>query len=100
VTALAISNHSRKRSKAGLSSITKPQRKESMHANRSTSNRSGLSRRKFVATAGAVTETVLLGNVAARTAERLLWDHASLKASDMSSAQPYLRPQYRSEWAL
>jgi predicted dehydrogenase len=49
---------------------------------------------------GLVTETILLGNVALRTGERLLWDRANLKATNTQAAQPFIRPEYRQGWAL
>ena len=49
---------------------------------------------------GAVTEALLLGNVALRTGERLVWDRASLKAAEVPSAAPYIRPKRREGWAL
>jgi hypothetical protein len=48
---------------------------------------------------GLVTETILLGNVALRTGERLTWDRANLKA-DTAAAQPFIRPEYRQGWTL
>lgn len=49
---------------------------------------------------GAVTETVLLGNVALRTGQKLVWDQASLKVLNASSAQQYIRPENRTGWTL
>jgi hypothetical protein len=49
---------------------------------------------------GLVTETILLGNVALRTGERLVWDRASLKAANAPAAQPHIRPEYRPGWTL
>ena len=46
-----------------------------------------------------VTETILLGNVALRTGERLTWDRANLKA-DVAAAQQFIRPEYRQGWVL
>lgn len=45
--------------------------------------------------AGALTETVLLGTVAYRTGERLLWDAENLKATNCPSADNFIRKEYR-----
>ncbi len=47
-----------------------------------------------------VTETILLGNVAQRTGERLAWDPANLKAANAPAAQAFIRPEYRQGWTL
>jgi predicted dehydrogenase len=49
---------------------------------------------------GALTETVLLGNVAYRTGQKLEWDPSSMKATNCAAADPYLRKEYRSGWTL
>jgi predicted dehydrogenase len=49
---------------------------------------------------GLVTEALQLGNVALRTGQRLIWDRSSLKAVNVASAQPYVRPEYRAPWTL
>lgn len=49
---------------------------------------------------GALTEAVLLGDVAYRTGERLAWDAASLKATNCPAAEEYLRRPYRKGWEL
>jgi hypothetical protein len=49
---------------------------------------------------GMVTETLLLGNVAARTGQRITWDRASLKANNSDFAQSMIRPERRSGWEL
>ena len=49
---------------------------------------------------GALTETVLLGNVAYRTGKKLAWDAAGLHASNCPDADPYLRREYRKGWSL
>jgi hypothetical protein len=51
----------------------------------------------FDFTAG-VTETVLLGNVAARTGERLAWDSAGFKITNVADANRYLQRAYRQGW--
>jgi len=47
-----------------------------------------------------VTEALLLGNVALRSGQRLLWDRANLKAVNVASAQQYIQPDYRQGWKL
>ncbi len=48
---------------------------------------------------GMVTETLQLGNVAARTGQRLVWDRANLKVVNVASAQQYIHPEYRQGWS-
>ena len=57
--------------------------------------------------AGPLAETVLLGNVALRvqlreelTGKKLLWDSSALRITNSESANQFLRPEYRFEWAL
>ncbi|HEV3343768.1 MAG TPA: Gfo/Idh/MocA family oxidoreductase [Pirellulales bacterium] len=50
--------------------------------------------------AGALTEAVLLGNVAYRTGQRLAWDASSLKATNCLAAERFLRREYRKGWEL
>jgi len=49
---------------------------------------------------GALTETVLLGNVAFRTGETLQWDAKTLKADNCPDAERFVRKQYRKGWTL
>lgn len=49
---------------------------------------------------GALTESVLLGNVAFRTGEALDWDAKNLKARGSSRAAQYIRKEYRSGWEV
>jgi predicted dehydrogenase len=49
---------------------------------------------------GMVTETLLLGNVAGRTGEKLTWDRPNLKITNSEQAQKYVRPERRSGWEL
>jgi hypothetical protein len=49
---------------------------------------------------GAVTETVLLGNVAYRTGHKLEWDGANMKFTNCPEANDYLQREYRSGWTL
>jgi predicted dehydrogenase len=48
---------------------------------------------------GQVTETLLLGNVAARAGQRLHWDRSKLSV-DSDVAQKYVRPERRGGWEL
>jgi len=50
--------------------------------------------------AGRVTETLLLGNVALRSGQRLSWDPANLKVLNSDSAQKFVRPERRRGWEL
>ncbi len=47
---------------------------------------------------GAVTETLLLGNVAYRTGQRLEWDAAHMKVTNYPPANDYLQREYRPGW--
>ena len=47
-----------------------------------------------------VTETLQLGNIAVRTGETLIWDRASLKVTNVASAQQYVQPERREGWNL
>lgn len=49
---------------------------------------------------GALTEAVLLGNVAYRTGRPLEWDAAKLCAVNAPDAEKYLRHEYRKPWTL
>ncbi len=49
---------------------------------------------------GALTETVLLGNVAYRIGEKIEWDAANLKATNTSKADQYIRKEYRKGWEV
>lgn len=49
---------------------------------------------------GALSETVLLGNVAYRAGKKLAWDGATLKATNCPEADAYLRREYRKGWTL
>ena len=49
---------------------------------------------------GALTESVLLGNVAYRTGKRLEWDAATLKATNCPEADAYIRKEYRAGWEV
>jgi predicted dehydrogenase len=47
-----------------------------------------------------VTETILLGNVALRTGDRLTWDRATMKAANAPAAQKFIQPEYRAGWSI
>lgn len=49
---------------------------------------------------GLVSETVLLGNVAYRSGERLQWDGKTGRVANTTKAAAYLRREYRPGWAL
>jgi predicted dehydrogenase len=49
---------------------------------------------------GALTETVLLGNVAYRTGKRIEWDADRLVATNAPDAQRFIDPPYRSGWRI
>ena len=48
---------------------------------------------------GMVTESLLLGNVAARMGQRLAWDRSNMSVNS-EVAQKYVRPERRSGWEL
>ena len=51
--------------------------------------------------AGPFTESVLLGNLALRfSGQRLDWDAAGLKVTNVAEANQFVRPIYRSGWTL
>lgn len=50
--------------------------------------------------AGALTETVLLGNVAYRTGVKLEWDAAALKVENSEQAMNFVHREYRKGWEL
>ncbi|MCA9064374.1 MAG: Gfo/Idh/MocA family oxidoreductase, partial [Planctomycetaceae bacterium] len=49
---------------------------------------------------GALTETVLLGNVAYRSGQAIEWDAASLKVTNSEEAQKFVSKVYRSGWEV
>jgi predicted dehydrogenase len=49
---------------------------------------------------GPVTEALLLGTVALRTGQKVIWDRANLKVVNVDSAQQYVRPECRQGWDL
>ncbi|MFP6603936.1 MAG: gfo/Idh/MocA family oxidoreductase, partial [Pirellulaceae bacterium] len=49
---------------------------------------------------GALTESVLLGNVAFRTGKPLQWNAKTLKAANCPEADKYISKEYRSGWEV
>ena len=49
---------------------------------------------------GAVTETVLLGNIAYRMGRKLEWDAANMKFPNHPKAEAFLQREYREGWTL
>jgi hypothetical protein len=49
---------------------------------------------------GALTETVLLGNVAFRAGQSLDWDAAKLRATNCPAAEKLVRKEYRAGWEV
>jgi hypothetical protein len=49
---------------------------------------------------GALTEAVLLGNVAYRTGKPLQWDAANLTATNCPEADALIRKNYRAGWEV
>jgi predicted dehydrogenase len=49
---------------------------------------------------GALTETILLGNVAFRAGEKFTWDAANLKPVNCPRAESFIRREYRKGWEL
>jgi predicted dehydrogenase len=54
----------------------------------------------FVLHAAHLAEVVLLGNIAIRTEQRLLWDGQNMKFTNSDAANAYLNPPYRQGWSL
>jgi hypothetical protein len=48
---------------------------------------------------GLVTETLLLGNVASRSRQKLTWDRANMKVN-VEAAQKFVHPERRAGWEL
>jgi predicted dehydrogenase len=49
---------------------------------------------------GALTESILLGNVAFRTGKKLDWDGSAMKAKNCPEADAFLSREYRKGWTL
>jgi hypothetical protein len=54
----------------------------------------------FVDHAAYLAEVVLLGNIAIRTKEKLLWDAEKMRITNHEPANAYLNPPYRQGWTL
>jgi len=50
--------------------------------------------------AGPLTETILLGNVAAHIGRRIFWDGPNFRITNVPDAEKYLKRQYRKGWTL
>lgn len=50
--------------------------------------------------AGALTETVLLGNVAYRSGSRIEWDAQRMRVTSAPQAERFLQREYRAGWSL
>jgi hypothetical protein len=50
--------------------------------------------------AGALTEAVLLGNVAFRTGKKIEWDVRNMRAKNCPEADSFIQHQYRSGWSI
>ena len=49
---------------------------------------------------GRLSEAVLLGTVAYRTREKLLWDAENVRVTNTTAAEPFLRKAYRQGWEV
>src|SRR6266702_1298930 len=49
---------------------------------------------------GLVTETLLLGNLAVLSGQKLNWDRSTMKVANADAAQKYVRPERRRGWEL
>lgn len=49
---------------------------------------------------GMVSETLLLGNVAVRSGQKLDWDRLNLRVTNSDSAQKFVHPERRTGWEL
>ncbi len=49
---------------------------------------------------GPLSETILLGNVAARAKQKLFWDGPNFKVTNISDGEKYLKREYREGWSL
>jgi hypothetical protein len=49
---------------------------------------------------GMVTETLLLGNVATRSGQKLAWDREKMSVTNLDAAQKLVQPDRRSGWDL
>jgi predicted dehydrogenase len=49
---------------------------------------------------GVVTETLLLGNVSTRLAQKLTWSREDLRITNAAGAEKYIRPERRKGWEI
>ena len=49
---------------------------------------------------GPLTEVILLGCIAQRMNQKLLWDHKAMKITNNKQANEYVNHQYRQGWSL
>jgi len=49
---------------------------------------------------GPITEALLVGNLALRAGEKVYWDPANLKVTNVPGAQQFVNPGYRRGWTL
>ena len=54
----------------------------------------------FVDHAAHLAEVVLLGNIAIRTKQKLLWDGPNLRFTNSDEANNLINPPYRTGWSL
>jgi len=54
----------------------------------------------FATHAAHLTEVVMLGNIAIRTKEKLLWDGENLRFTNSEAANALINPPYREGWSL
>jgi predicted dehydrogenase len=54
----------------------------------------------FVDHAAHLAEVVLLGNIAIRTKEKLLWDGSNLRFTNSEAANQLINPSYRTGWSV
>ena len=50
--------------------------------------------------AGPLTETVLLGNLAVWSGEKVEWDAANMKSKNVEGLEPIIKPNYRKGYTL
>ena len=50
--------------------------------------------------AAVLTEALLLGNVALRTGQPVEWDSAAMRVTNNSSAETFVKPEFRKGWHL
>ncbi len=50
--------------------------------------------------AGPLTETVVLGCVALKAGQKILWDGPRMRITNVPEANQYLRREYRKGWTL